>query len=170
MSGLDQIRALYEYNEWANGHVIDAARRLDGDDLRRELGASFASVQGNLAHILAAQNLWLSRWTGSPPPRMAGGDANIETLGQELAASDGAVRAYVGGLSEDELDRSLSYADTQGNAQRAILWHTLLHMANHGTHHRAEVAMLLTALGQPPRQLDFVFYQLEQAGAPPRLT
>jgi uncharacterized damage-inducible protein DinB len=170
MSGLDQIRALYEYNEWANGHVINAARRLDGDDLRRELGASFGSVQGNLAHMLGAQNLWLSRLAGGPPPRAPGEDADIDTLGKDLAASDVALRAYVEGLGEAELDRELSYVDTQGNAQRGILlWHTLLHTVNHGTHHRAETALLLTALGQPPRQLEFAFYQLERAGAALRL-
>jgi uncharacterized damage-inducible protein DinB len=45
----------------------------------------------------------------------------------------------------------------------------MLHLVNHGTHHRAETALLLTALGKPPRQLDYVFYELEREGGPPRL-
>lgn len=30
--------------------------------------------------------------------------------------------------------------------------------------------MLLTSLGHAPRQLDYIFFELERAGAPPRLT
>ena len=64
MTALDQIRALYEYNEWANEHVLDAASALTNEELARELGASFGSVRGNLAHAAGAQIIWLSRWTG----------------------------------------------------------------------------------------------------------
>ena len=45
----------------------------------------------------------------------------------------------------------------------------MLHVVNHGTHHRAEAAMLLTSLGHGPRQLDYVFYEIELAGGEPRL-
>jgi uncharacterized damage-inducible protein DinB len=169
MTALAQLCTLFEYNEWANAHVLDAASHLDTDDFARDLGASFGSVQGNLSHMLFAQRLWLSRWTGgtAPPPV---GQMERTAISRELAAADAALRTYIQALPETELEREWYYVDTQGNAQRAVLWHTLLHVANHGTHHRAEAAMLLTALGRPPRQLDLAFFTLEKAGAPPRLT
>jgi uncharacterized damage-inducible protein DinB len=126
-------------------------------------------VQGNLTHMTGAQNLWLSRWTDAPPPAMPDAESP-QSIGNDMRQSDVAIRAFVEGLNEDEVGRQLSYNDTQGNRQQAVLWHTLLHVTNHGTHHRAETALLLTALGKPPRQLDFVFFELERAGAPPRLT
>ena len=169
MSAIEQIRALYGYNEWANGHVLEAASRLDDAGLRQELGASFGSVHGNLTHMLFAQKLWLSRWTGERSLSPSG-ETDLAALGHDLAASSEALRAYVAALSEEELGSELAYTDTQGSRQRATLWHTLLQVANHGTHHRAETALLLTALGHPPRQLDFMFFQLENAGGPPRLT
>jgi uncharacterized damage-inducible protein DinB len=168
MSGLEQLRALYAYNEWANKHVLDAAAQLDAEDFARDLGASFGSVQGNLSHMLGAQTLWLSRWIGATPTTATGD--SIDALRGGLELVDGALRSFIDGLSDDDLQRSLPYTDTRGEKQQAILWHTLLHVANHGTHHRAEVALLLTALGRPPRQLDFVFFQLELAGGAPRLT
>jgi uncharacterized damage-inducible protein DinB len=39
----------------------------------------------------------------------------------------------------------------------------MTHVVNHGTHHRAETAMALTALGKPPRQLDYLYFELERA-------
>ncbi|MCH8009676.1 MAG: hypothetical protein IIC91_12525 [Chloroflexi bacterium] len=64
MAGLDHIRSLYDYNAWANEHVLDAASSLGEDKLAEELGASFGSVQGNLLHVLWAQGIWLQRFTG----------------------------------------------------------------------------------------------------------
>jgi uncharacterized damage-inducible protein DinB len=172
VSSLDFIHALYDYNEWATVQILDAASSLSEDDLSRDLGASFGSVQGNLSHILSAQTIWLSRWTGEEfvaPPQPEPGRA-LQTLRDSFAASHAGLRAFVSSLSESDLDREFSYTDTQGNAQRRVLWQAMLHVANHGTHHRAEAAMLLTSLGYPPRQLDLIFFELERAGGPPRLT
>ena len=172
MTALDQIRALHDYNEWATGHVLDAASALSEEELSRELGASFGSVRGNLSHIAHAQAIWLSRWTGerfAAPPQPESGRA-IEALRESFRVSHEGLHRFLGTLDEDRLSRQFSYVDTQGNAQQRVLWQAMLHLANHGTHHRAETAMLLTALGHPPRQLDYIFFELERAGGAPRLT
>lgn len=69
MSNLELIRALYAYNQWANGHVLDAASKLTEDEFSRKEGASFESVEGNLAHIVGAQIVWLQRWTQGSNPK-----------------------------------------------------------------------------------------------------
>ncbi len=40
MLALEQMRALYEYNEWANGHVLDDASNLSEEELAREVALS----------------------------------------------------------------------------------------------------------------------------------
>ena len=171
MGALEQIHALYEYNEWANGHVLEAASGLSQEELGRELGASFGSVQGNLQHIASAQAVWLARWTGSqpvPPPQPEEGRV-LNAIREAFQASHEGLRSFVESLNEDRPSQVISYVDTQGNPQERPLWQVMLHLANHGTHHRAEAALLLTSLGQPPRQLDYVFFELERAGGAPRL-
>ncbi|MCH8064529.1 MAG: DinB family protein [Chloroflexi bacterium] len=170
MSGLAQIKALYAYNEWADGHVMDAASKLTDDQYTRDLGASFGSVRGNLSHIVGAQILWLARFNssgGNSLPKIDGDLAAIRRLSADVHTG---LHDLLALMDEDDLSRVLSYVDTQGNAQQHELGPALLHLVNHGTHHRAETALLLTSLGHAPRQLDYLFFELERAGGPPRLT
>jgi uncharacterized damage-inducible protein DinB len=168
---LPAVRALYAYNEWANGHVLDAAAGLNAEDYGRELGASFGSVRGNLEHVLSAQTVWLARWSGEGAAAMPAGDhsAGLAALREAYRHSHERLRAFVGSLNEDALSRVVTYVDTRGEAQERALWQSMLHVVNHGTHHRAETALLLTALRNPPRQLDYMFFEIERAGGAPRL-
>ena len=172
MLALEQIRALYEYNEWANGHVLDAASNLSEEELAQEQGASFGNVQGNLWHLVWAQAIWLARWTGSKPVERLEPEQGraVQMIREAYQTSHESLRSFVASLAEHDLPRVLSYTDSRGDAQQAVLWKTMLHVVNHGTHHRAETALLLTTLGNPPRQLDYAFFELEREGAPPRLT
>ncbi|MEX1255717.1 MAG: DinB family protein, partial [Dehalococcoidia bacterium] len=123
MTALDQIRALYDYNEWATGHVIDAAAGLNEEELARELGASFGSVQGNLSHIAHAQSIWLSRWTEErlvEPPKPESGRA-IAALRESFRGSHDGLRRFVETLDDDRLAQQFSYVDTQSNAQQRVL-------------------------------------------------
>lgn len=167
MTALEQLLAFFEYNAWADGHVLDAAGLLSDEERSRELGASFGSVQGNLVHAVGAQGIWWSRWAGARVPALP--KPELASIRETYRSSHERLQAFVASLSESDLDRVFTYVDTQGEGQERTLAPTMLHLVNHGTHHRAETALLLTALGKPPRQLDYVFFEIERAGGKPRL-
>jgi uncharacterized damage-inducible protein DinB len=172
VSALGLIRALYGYNEWATGHVLDAASPLSEDELDRKLGASFDSVRGNLSHVAGAQIIWLSRWTGTKSDALPllRGQAPFADVRKAFDTSHRELREFVTTLTDEALEGTARYRDTRGENQHNVLWKLMLQVANHGTHHRAETALLLTALGHAPRQLDYVFYEIERAGGAPRLS
>lgn len=165
MTALEQIRSLYEYNEWANHHVLATAEGLSEEEFGREQGASFGSVRGNLAHVVAGQIVWLGRWTSSPPQLLSELQAaqGIDAIRGMYETSHDGLRQFVASLKDGDLTHIIAYVDSRGEANERRLGQLMLHLANHGTHHRAETAMVLTSLGKPPRQLDYLFFELERA-------
>jgi uncharacterized damage-inducible protein DinB len=166
MSALEQIQALYDYNEWANNHVLAVASTLSEEEFSRDQGASWGSVEANLAHINAGHVVWLARWkTGRNPGPLMEVQSIIgyETIRKAFEESHEGLRDYVRSLREEDLERVLHYQDSRGTSQSRVLWQLLLHLVNHGTHHRAEVCMALMALGKAPRELDYHYFELERA-------
>src|SRR2546421_3487649 len=64
---VERIRALYEFNRWANAEVLDAVSALRPEQWTRDLKNSFPSVRNTLVHILWAEWIWLRRWKGASP-------------------------------------------------------------------------------------------------------
>lgn len=165
MTALAMLRGLYEYNEWANEHVLEAASALTEDQLSREQGASFGSVERNLAHIVGAQIVWLARWrTGRNPDSLAELQSmrGLLAIKEAFDRSHEELRAFLASLGAADVEGVLHYTDSRGNAHQMLLWKLMAHVVNHGTHHRAETAMALAALGKPMRELDYSFFEQER--------
>jgi uncharacterized damage-inducible protein DinB len=157
------IRALYEYNEYANNRLLETASKLGAEDLERAQGASFESVAGNLAHILAAQVVWLERWRGQRnrrPLTEVQSVRELDSIRVAFEASHADLRDFLVALTDDRLDAVLAYTDSVGTPYERMLWQLMLHVGNHGSYHRAETAMALTAMGHNPGDLDYSYFEI----------
>jgi uncharacterized damage-inducible protein DinB len=56
-----------------------------------------------------------------------------------------------------------TFKDLQGKEWTQPLWELVLHVVNHGTHHRGQVSGFLRTLGKEPPQLDMSFYDRQKA-------
>lgn len=161
---LELIRGLYGYHRWANRRLFDVAAGLGEEAAAREVGRqfSFPTLKGMLAHLYGADWVWLSRWRGTSPPRLPG-DADFPTLAalrQRWDAFEEEQRAFVERLTEADLRRPIEYTNIEGKTFRLPLWPLLQHVPNHATHHRSEVATMLTMLSGPPPPTDLLIYHL----------
>ena len=152
---VELIRELYEYHRWANRRLFDIAADLGDGVTMRDMGKhwSFPTIKGTFAHLYGADRIWLSRWTGAVPARMAGDAdfASMEELRGKWDALEAEQRAFVDGLSASDLTRLIAYTNNQGIHGEVALAPLLQHVVNHGTHHRSEIATMLTiASGSPP--------------------
>jgi uncharacterized damage-inducible protein DinB len=161
------IRSLYDYHRWANRRLFDVAATL-GPDLDRAVGTQFSvpTVKGMFAHLYGADWIWFQRFKGTSPGKLPGGD-DFRTFDDLRARWDELEReqqAFVDSLTEADLGRIVEFKDTRGNPSRLPLGGLLQHVANHGTHHRSEVATMLTMLRGSPPGTDLVVYLREKAG------
>jgi uncharacterized damage-inducible protein DinB len=151
---LAMIRDLYEYNRWANHRLFDFAVGLGEEVCGRDLGKHFSvpTVTRMFAHLYGAEWGWLSRWKGTSPTAIAGAELTTMTaVRQRWDELEGEERAFIDGLGEADLARSVNYRNTEGKAYSAPLGQLLQHVANHATHHRSEIATMVTLLsGSPP--------------------
>jgi uncharacterized damage-inducible protein DinB len=162
------VRGLYDYHWWANHRLFGVARALGEETARRDVGKqfSFPTLKGMFAHICAADSLWLSRWQGVPTGRLMG-DADFATLAELRSRWDrleAEQKTFVDGLTSADLDRVVSYKNTEGRALAGPLWRYLQHVPNHATHHRSEIATMLTMISGSPSDSGIATYVSETAG------
>jgi len=127
-------------------------------------GHSWESVHGLLVHMLFAEQIWLARWQGSSPTQHLRPEdyPTLADVRRGFADSEQALRAFFAHCAEDRLHRPLHYTNTRGQAFAVNLDALILHLANHGTHHRGELAAMLALMQIPHPEDDLLFYLLEQ--------
>ncbi len=163
---LETVRLLYGYNHWVNERLLTTVDEVPADRLREKFGASFDSIHGTLGHILGAEIAWLSRWKGVSPSKVLTGNdfASLDEIKSRWGEQQRELDAFIAGLTPEQLAAPLPYRNTAGDSYTLPLWQLMLHAANHATHHRSELADMLTRAGHPPKPTDLVRYCLELSG------
>jgi len=160
----DTLRTHLDYTIWASQRLLQAAAQLTEEELNRDFGTADRSVLGALTHVSRADQAWLSRVTGIGNPQFPA-ETSLATLQSEWPALLQRWKDLVLGLTDETASAEIVYQDLKGRTWKQPLWQIVLHMVNHGTHHRGQVSGFLRAMGNTPPPLDLVFYYRELSGA-----
>jgi uncharacterized damage-inducible protein DinB len=150
-----------QYHVWATQRLLSSMQCLDDEEYYRECGLFFKSIHGTCNHLLLAERLW---WA-----RMHGSTMSIAGLDQELIPSRPALMeamleqahawcTWSDTWTSEQLADSFAYHNTQGQSMSAILGPILLHVFNHGTHHRGQISAGFTTMGYPAPELDLLYF------------
>ena len=147
MNLADYLRKELTYNTWANQEVLTAIGAAGVDDSR--------SLQ-LLAHILAAERVWLERlrqvaqsvpvW---PKPDLAWCQAEAEKLGREW-------HEYLELATAGDISQTISYKNTKGESWTSAIVDVLTHVVMHSAYHRGQIASHIRSLGLNPAYTDFI--------------
>lgn len=155
----DVLRSHLAYTAWASQRLVRTVSALSQEELTRDFGTADKSLLGTLVHIFGADRVWLTRLQGeSPGAYLTDADYQLSVLQNDWPALHERWRQWAAGLSDDAVLKEVSYKDMRGNPWRQPLWQLVLHVVNHGTHHRGQAAGFLRTLGHMPPQLDLVLY------------
>jgi len=158
---LETLRLHIDYTIWANQRILDAAAALTAEELTRDFGSADKSILGTLLHIHGGDLVWIERMHGtSLTTRPYDASATLGTLQAEWPKVWARWKTYVDGLAEDAAEAEISYRTFKGDAFRTPVWQIILHVVNHGTHHRGQAAGFIRSLGKMPPILDLTqFYR-----------
>jgi len=162
------LQRRFEYGYWANAKLLAVVSQLTPEQFTQNVAGSYGSIRNTLVHVLSAEWGWLDRCGGPPPARGAAlkGD-DFPTLASILgkwAVVESNVRAFLATLTDEDLRRVIEFSLPQAGKQAALLGDLLEHAANHGVHHRGQIALLLRVLGCTPGNVDLVIYDAERRG------
>jgi len=149
---LADIRFLYGFDRWATTKVLDAAAGVDETTWSATNIVAERGLGGILVHQLGAQQRWRHFLTGAQGEEPTPEDGPL----LDLAALRGAwEREWAGYEAWFDVMQPEWLDQAEGGVS---LWQALAHVVNHGTQHRSEAAVLLTAAGHSPGDLDMVDY------------
>lgn len=139
---------LYKYNYWSNKRVLGEIQKQQVNDPK---------ILQLMGHVLAAQYLWLHRIKGLPAPDVKlWGDYSLDRL---LEMSEDVGKQWIEFVeATDDFDRELTYRNYTNDPYTNNVENIMIHLVNHSSYHRAQVAMLMRQKGLEPINTDFITY------------
>jgi uncharacterized damage-inducible protein DinB len=168
---LTEIRHLFEYTEWANTLVNEAAAQLSEEELHGDVNISHGSIFGTLLHMAGAEWIWLERWQGHSPAGPNAWDLwKVENCPDLIKLSErwqeviDRRNAFLAGLDESRLSGPSPFTLLSGASDSMRLIDQMQHVVNHATLHRGQVVGMIRQLGNVPPATDLLFYLRAKRG------
>lgn len=168
---VDEIKLLYAFSDWADARILAACARVSAEQYAAPSasGTGRGGLRETMVHIL--DSMWQDRITlqgyyQHPLADEAAYDATelhedafptFAALQVRWAAEQREMWAYLDGLSEETLNGTLRYV-IPGVVRERVVWHFLMAAHLHIMQHRSEAAVLLTAYGYSPGNLEFTLF------------
>ena len=156
-----QFATLFAYHWHTTLQLLDAAQHLDESAGQEDPGYGHGSIQGILFHLLRTDRNWrLTLQTGRPQSGLNAEDyPSLEALRAGFLEEQRAWQDLLAGYTPEQIEGDLSLTNYRGEASVIPGWRVLQHLILHGMQHHSELAQLLTARGQSPGNIDFIFYE-----------
>src|SRR5580658_6636164 len=139
-----------EFMKWADDTMLVALSQAPLGEVTHDRGSSFKSLFDTLNHVYLAELVWLRRVQGQRDAKLADleSPADLSALGQAWPEVHRAWMDWSRSVSAEDLQKPLSFLKATG----AFIpyWQVVLHLVNHGSYHRGQVATMLRQAGIKP--------------------
>jgi uncharacterized damage-inducible protein DinB len=156
------FRHFYDYHFTENRKLWDDyVSQLSSEQFIQAVDYSHGSVRDQIVHLISCDETWFSELRGvepleSFPPAKVDDRKNIRAYWDSVEQR---MRGYLAELRDEMLfDKPIEEPEEDKDL---IVWQVLLHVANHGTDHRAQLLRLLNDLGVKTTAQDYIFYVYE---------
>jgi uncharacterized damage-inducible protein DinB len=154
------LSELLRYKAWANDLIYAALATLPDDELTAPRPIVFGSILRTLNHVYAMDQVWQANLEGRPhgfktrnPPT----SPPFHELRKAQKDIDAWYVGYAGSLKNEE--EPVNFTFIGGGPATLSRRDILLHVVNHGTYHRGNVAAMMYQLGAVPPTTDLPVFQ-----------
>lgn len=141
----EHLRRQFVYDAWANREVLNAIRVADGENKR--------SLQ-LMAHILAAERLWLERLKQQSQSVPVWPEPDLCECESQCEQMESLWLEYLNGVTD--LAQVIFYKNSKGEAWTSNIGDVLTHVIMHSAYHRGQIASHMRESGQSPAYTDFI--------------
>lgn len=162
---LKTFELLARYNVWSTQKLNQVLKNISDEDFNAECGLYFKSILGTLNHLLVGEHyLWFPRFLSEPSPvvklnSIIERDKNTLIFQLENRAHNWI--DFFKNIDAEKLKHNLNYKTSTGEDMSLPYAATLLHVFNHGTHHRGQVTAALTSMGYSCPEIDLIYMLIE---------
>jgi uncharacterized damage-inducible protein DinB len=140
----EMLLRFFEFDTWANQQTLRSLETMTNPPHR---------AVALIAHIAAAQRLWLERALSAPQSVAVWPKWSLPETAKELAAVPS---QWTHLIATGDLSRKFTYSNTKGQQFQNKLSDVALHVAFHGVYHRGQIATLVRQHGGEPAYTDFI--------------
>lgn len=144
---IEHLNRLFAYDAWANREVLAGLRAAPTVPAR---SLKF------IAHILAAERVWLERLEGRKQTVPVWPEFTLEESARHADELSELWRTYLEAGSEADLAKSISYKNSMGEAWSNRKDDILMHVVMHAAYHRGQIAADMRSAGLQPAYTDFI--------------
>ena len=156
------FQLLSKYNPQANAEMMGVLEKLSPDQITKDVHSFYGSILGLLNHILVSDVFGIKRLRKQFPEleqiraklptfRMEGWKdiiwPSLAVLKPIRTAVDEAIQQACDLLTEKQYASVLTYKNWDGKTMQKPSWLVLIHMFNHQTHNRGQIAVILDQMG-----------------------
>lgn len=142
---ISDFRRLFAYDDWANREII---RGLEETAPRRSLKF--------MAHILAAERLWLERLQGQTQSLPVWPDFTLAQCQKQAEELPLLWRKRLDEGAGSGFSLSIQYQNSKGELWKSRESDILMHVIMHSAYHRGQIAADMRAAGLVPAYTDFI--------------
>jgi uncharacterized damage-inducible protein DinB len=152
-----------DYQHWANEVMFTALDYLQPDVLDSDQGLFFNSIHHTADHILLVSQTWLARLQGEQLS-LNYKVINIpdwRELKLALRRETRKLQSWLEAQPPEFFDSQIAFVGSEGKTHTMWVRDALTHLFTHYAHHRGQISAIITRLGAPSPEMDFVYYRRE---------
>lgn len=141
---------LYKYNLWANQTLVNEIKPYYNSN---------NYISETFSHVINAQYIWWGRINhDQPTPYKVREIQDYEVIQKNISIIGEKWQNYVTNINQAEKERVISYTNSFGESFTSFIQDVIIHLVNHSSYHRAQVARALRLENVSPPNTDYITY------------